>query len=139
MVESRRYIRHPSDIPIENTLSEGCRLQSQVLADVSLGGLSFHVSEPLAIGQSLSLCIPSIRPDLKIDSWVTWCEKSQHGYQVGIAFLQDQDRFTIRMVEQICHIEAYRQRILEQEGRVLTATEAAREWIDLYAEDFPAA
>lgn len=138
-MESRRYIRHPSDIPIEYTLSNSCGRQSQVLVDVGFGGLSFHVLTPLAIGQNLVFGIPSIRPDLKIEAQVTWCEKSQHGYQVGIAFLQEQDRFTIRMVEQICHIETYRQQVLEQEGRKLTATEAAREWIERYAEDFPAA
>jgi len=114
-------------------------MRSPRLADVGFGGLSFHVTEPLATGQYLALCIPSIRPDLKIESLVTWCEKSQYGYQVGIAFLHDQDRFTVRMVEQICHIESYRQRILEEEGRELSATEAAQEWIDHYAKDFPAA
>ena len=137
-MESRRSIRHPSDIPIEYTLSEGDRNQAQPLADVGFGGLSFYMGKPLPPGQHLQLCVPSIRPDMSIESIVSWCEKSQYGYQVGIHFLQEQDRFTIRMVEQICHIEAYRHRILEQEGRELTATEAASEWIRLYAEDFPA-
>ena len=114
-------------------------IQARPLADVGMGGLSFHVDEPVTIGLRLQLCIPSIRPDLKIDSIVSWCEQSEQGYQVGIEFLKDQDRFTMRMVEQICHIETYRQQILEQEGRQLTAAEAAREWISQFAEDFPAA
>ena len=68
---------------------------------------------------------------------VCWCEPQDGAYQVGIEFLKDQDRYTMRMVEQVCHIEAYRHRLLEQEGRQLTAAEAAREWIQLYAKDFP--
>jgi len=138
-MESRRYIRHPSDIPIEYSVAEDNSVQAQPLADVGMGGLSFHVDAPVEIGLHLQLCIPSIRPDLKIESIVSWCEQGEQGYQVGIEFLKDQDRFTMRMVEQICHIEAYRHQILEKEGRELTAAEAAREWIGLYAEDFPAA
>jgi hypothetical protein len=41
------------------------------------------------------------------------------------------------MVEQICHIEAYRRNILQTEGRVLDGRSAALEWIDKYAADFP--
>lgn len=138
-MESRRYIRHPSDIPIEYSIADDNTIQAKPLADVGIGGLSFHVDEPVAVGLRLQFCIPSIRPDLKIESIVSWCEQNEQGYQVGIKFLKDQDRFTIRMVEQICHIETYRQQVLEQEGRQLSAAEAASEWIGLYAEDFPAA
>ena len=136
-MESRRFIRHPSDIPIEYSLSENQTSKEIPLADVSKGGLSFHVEECLPIGQQLSLCIPSIRPDLQIDAVVTWCDANQDGYQVGIRFLNEEDKFTIRMVEQVCYIEAYRKKVLDREGRELSATEAAQEWIARYAEEFP--
>jgi hypothetical protein len=136
-VESRRYLRHPSDIPIEYSISGNDDVQEQPLADVGLGGLSFCVDSPLSPGQHLKLSIPSIRPDLQIESIVSWCEKIEQGYQVGIEFLKDQDRYTMRMVEQICYIEAYRHKVQQQEGRQLSTTEAAEEWIRLYAQDFP--
>jgi hypothetical protein len=41
------------------------------------------------------------------------------------------------MVEQLCHIEAYRRRVLQDEGRRLTDEEAAMEWIANYADRFP--
>ena len=48
-----------------------------------------------------------------------------------------QDAFLARMVEQICHIEDYRQSVCRVEGRRLSAEEAAVEWIAQYAAQFP--
>ncbi|MFO7604056.1 MAG: PilZ domain-containing protein [Gammaproteobacteria bacterium] len=135
-MELRRYIRHPSDIPIEYAVCDGQAKRARPLADIGMGGLSFQVQEYLTVGQHLQLRIPSIRPDLQIQAVVSWCDRVEAGYQVGIRFLQDQDRFIMRMVEQVCHIEAYRQKIQTEEGRRLSATEAACEWIKRFAEDF---
>ena len=41
------------------------------------------------------------------------------------------------MVEQICHIEHYRIKVKENDGRDLNIEEAAQEWIEKYARDFP--
>jgi hypothetical protein len=43
------------------------------------------------------------------------------------------------MVEQVCHIEEYKQAMLRIEQRKLTSQQAAREWIDKYAAQFPLA
>jgi hypothetical protein len=42
-----------------------------------------------------------------------------------------------RMVEQVCHIENYKKVVYQAEGRLLTAEEAAMEWISKYASQFP--
>jgi len=65
-----------------------------------------------------------------------WCESSSEGYEVGIAFYSPNDAYHVRMVEQICQIEQYRQDAWRQEGRCLSQEQAAREWIDLYADQF---
>jgi hypothetical protein len=41
------------------------------------------------------------------------------------------------MVEQVCHIENYKKEVYQTEGRLLTAEEAAVEWIHKYASQFP--
>lgn len=133
----RRYIRHPSDIPIEYVVHKGQRQRGKTIADISHGGLSFHTDEYLAVGQAIQLCIPSIRPDLHVEAEVSWCDRTEHGYQAGIRFTNEEDLFTVRMIEQVCYIEAYRQQVLEQEGRKLNSTEAASEWISRFAGDFP--
>ena len=45
--------------------------------------------------------------------------------------------FKARMIEQICYIENYRHAAKSDEDRTLTFEEAAMEWIDKYAADFP--
>ena len=41
------------------------------------------------------------------------------------------------MVEQVCPIEQYRHEMLKNEGRTLSSEEAALEWIQKYAPQFP--
>lgn len=41
------------------------------------------------------------------------------------------------MVEQVCYIEHYRAEIKLTEGRELGTEEAAKEWISLFASQFP--
>jgi hypothetical protein len=45
----------------------------------------------------------------------------------------------VRLIEQICYIEHYRQEVLISEGRKLTSEQAALEWIEKFAQDFPSA
>ena len=45
--------------------------------------------------------------------------------------------FRARMVEQVCHIEQYKHQVLKKEGRKLSGEEAALEWIQKYAPQFP--
>ena len=45
--------------------------------------------------------------------------------------------FATRMVEQVQHIERYRQEVLRVEGRLLDDDSAALEWITRYAATFP--
>jgi hypothetical protein len=53
-----------------------------------------------------------------------------------VEFIESKDAFRIRMVEQICHIEHYKNEIREKEGRLLNGREAALEWINKYAGSF---
>ncbi|MCB1704703.1 MAG: hypothetical protein KDI17_07565 [Halioglobus sp.] len=44
--------------------------------------------------------------------------------------------FRLRMESQCHHIKRYRLRVLRESGRLLTADEAAREWIERFAATF---
>jgi len=63
-------------------------------------------------------------------------DKGDH-YDVGLRLLDPNDAFRVRMVEQVCHIEHYRNEISAREGRRLTSREAAVEWISKYSASFP--
>ena len=69
---------------------------------------------------------------------VVWCSEKNGGYEVGIGFMtSEQKMFLLRMVEQLCHIEHYRNEIARIEGRDLSSEEAAKEWIKKHADSFP--
>lgn len=138
----RAYIRHPSDVPIEFTplLERDMRIgpsESNLIQDVSLGGLSFGSKERLAVGTKVKIRIPVVNPPFEAEARVIWCLSRPDRYEAGIEFTSAEDAYTARMVEQICHIEHYRLWVKEVEGRDLDAEGAANEWIGKYAKDFP--
>jgi hypothetical protein len=133
----RKFIRHPSDIPIEVQLEEVVSDPVEYLRDISLGGLSFHSRIPLQPNERIRIRIPLVRPRFETPGRVVWCRPSGNHYDVGVEFIDPNDLSKVRMVEQICHIEHYKKKRLEEEGRILTSEEAALEWIEKYAAQFP--
>jgi hypothetical protein len=135
----RRFVRHPAHIPIEidgvSPLLEShddCSMN-----DVSQGGLSCTLDHPLALHSLVCVHIPSVCPEYKGKGEVVWCHKNDEGYDIGIRFSNTQEAFKSRMVQQICQIEHYKNIIFEKEGRVLDEDQAAEEWIQKHAADFP--
>lgn len=136
-IKMRSYIRHPSNMPIE-FVSENSELTgTQQMKNVGEGGLSFITEYELKKGMVLTIKIPNLKNELNEKCVVVWCKKSGAHYHIGVKFLNKQSTFRVRMVEQICYIENYRNEILEKEGRNLTAKEASGEWIKKFATKFP--
>lgn len=132
----RQYIRHPTDVPLTVRVSDTGKPPAR-LKDFSCGGLSFCSDTRLKPGQTLRLSINVDDPPFEIDGQVVWCRAQGDQYQIGISFHSDQDAYSVRMVEQLCRIEEYRETVRRTEGRQLSRDEAAREWIDRHAAEFP--
>ncbi|MDO6512708.1 MULTISPECIES: PilZ domain-containing protein [unclassified Neptuniibacter] len=140
----RRFIRHPTGIPIQlsipNYNSErlsGYAPRCVQTNDISVGGLSCESSEAMSAGQAVEVEIWLNDPSFKTIGHVLWCKGDGAGYLVGIGFSDFATAYSVRMVEQVCHIEEYRQKVLDEEGRQLSSEGAAEEWIDKYAAEFP--
>ncbi|GAB4348462.1 MAG: hypothetical protein Kow006_09180 [Gammaproteobacteria bacterium] len=88
-------------------------------------------------GTELHLTIELQEPPFEADGVVAWCRAVHGHYEVGVQFRDAGTDFAVRMVEQACQIELYKERVLREEGRLLSGEEAAREWIGRYAERFP--
>ncbi|MDH5229280.1 MAG: PilZ domain-containing protein [Gammaproteobacteria bacterium] len=132
----RKYIRHPSDIPLVCEPDEG-QASQDTLSNISLGGLSFKTSHSISLGSRIVVKIPLIEPNFSAHGKVVWCESIENGFDIGVELSDQNEAFQARMIEQICHIEHYKREIEEKEGRVLSGEEAAREWIRRHAADFP--
>lgn len=136
----RKFIRHPSSIPIELAVERSSIRQAPIklppeLRNISNGGFACAVDAPIEVGSAIQLRIPLIWPEYRGCGVVVWCRPAPPCYEVGIEF-GAQDAFKTKMVEQLCHIEHYRQQVLNDEGRQLNSEQAAGEWIALYASEF---
>jgi hypothetical protein len=134
----RRFIRHTADVPIEVRTVPGSAPQTQPAINVSEGGLSFISETDIPIGTTIEIRIAEVQPPFEAHARVVWMRSEDDAYCIGVQFLDADDVFRARMVEQVCAIESYRRKIESQEGRLLTRDEAAQEWITKYAGRFPA-
>ncbi len=133
----RQFIRHPTDIPIEYTIGESIAYSNEYLKNISRGGLCFCVDVNIEPGFAILIRIPICMPVFKAKGFVVWCHKTKEKYEVGVKFADTGTEFSVRNVEQICYIEEYKKKVLKKEGRKLSGEEAAMEWIEKYAKDFP--
>lgn len=134
---SREYIRHPAKVPLEivpHSPSEQLNLQ---LNNISLGGLSFDSPVEFHINTLVKIKISSIKPVFIVDAVVQWCHQLQDHFEMGVRFLDNEDAYKVRMVEQACHIAEYRKEVQQTTGRRMTWNKASKEWIDQYAGNFP--
>jgi len=133
----RRFIRHPSDIPMNFSVDQSSTTKQQ-LRDVSCGGLCFNSDLPVLLGKNVHIQIPLQPPPFEADGVVAWCRPEGDHFAVGVQFDCDSTAYSVRMVEQVCHIEHYRSEVHFIEGRELSSEEAAQEWVSKYASEFPA-
>ena len=133
----RQFIRHPTDMPIKYDIGDVAVNKKEYLNNISHGGLSFRSNIYIEPGSVIDIRIPIRKPVFKAKGIVVWCRKNDGYYEVGVEFEEGKTEYGVRMVEQVCYIEHYKKEIWEKEGRKLSGTEAAAEWIKKYAKDFP--
>jgi hypothetical protein len=133
----RAYLRHPSEFPIELfKADEGEPPQIEALENVCEGGLCCHSAQKLDVGAPVRIRI-AIGDGFEAKGSIAWCAPDDDGYRVGIAFADHASAFSVRMVQQVCQIERYRNEVKEREGRELDPEDAAQEWIARFAASFP--
>lgn len=132
----RQYIRHPAAVPLKYQCQQPTDPSPTEMLDISQGGLSFTTQEAMKPGQVVKVSIEIGDPPFEAKGEVVWCHPQDDHFVTGLRFANMENAFAVRMIEQICHIEQYRQQ-WERQGRDLTPEEAAVEWIALHARDFP--
>jgi hypothetical protein len=104
--------------------------------NLSEGGLAFTAADCIPVNSIIELRIATVQPAFEAKARVAWCKEENGRFLVGVQFLDKNDAFQSRMVQQVCAIENYRSEQL-QKGRVLDSQQAASEWITKYASRFP--
>ncbi len=131
----RQFIRHPTAVPL--LFNVGDSTEKIQVKDVGDGGLCFISQHSINAGEHIHITIPIIDLEFDAHGIVRWCKHNGNQFLIGVAFQQESVIFAIRMVEQVCHIENYRKKILAETGTKLTSEQAAKEWIAHYAKEFP--
>lgn len=132
----RKFVRHPSDIPINISLDTADLQHHSSLQNLSQGGLCCDVDNKIAVGMPITITIPVVNPSYAGRGVVVWCKSSGDRYEIGIRFAEKQEAYETRMVEQVCQIEHYKSEVLRAEGRIIDGEQAAKEWIGKFAADF---
>ncbi|RDE22952.1 hypothetical protein DV711_10395 [Motiliproteus coralliicola] len=100
--------------------------------------LLFQCVWPRAFGfnQHLRVRIPSITDSICAITRVLACNHTEQGYQLTLAFDDQNQAFQLRMLEQLCHIRHYHAQ-LQRDGSGLSLNDAARNWIQQFGDSFP--
>lgn len=132
-----RYDRHPVDILIEVTALNQMSHAIHNTINFSTGGLAFRCDRAFEPGSMLSIRVPFVNPPFEVEARVAWCATRHGHFETGAEFLNSDNAFMARMVEQVCQIENYKKEVFQAEGRILSPNEAATEWISKYATQIP--
>jgi hypothetical protein len=133
-----RFIRHPEGFPAR--ISRTRRYRDGAWRAKGRGGrwgLLLRFKRLIQLGTPLSVAIDAGGERHRFHGEVVVARPSDSRFEVGLCVGDEDEGFRLRMVEQLLHIEAYRQRIEQREGRMLSPEGAAREWIERYAWSFP--
>ncbi len=135
----REFIRHPSSIPVQLLKQDGDETSGiNTLNNVSFGGVSCLCSEAIEEGCTVKMTIECVDPAFEIKGKAVWCKSKNDMFEIGVEFIVSEDEvYHLRMIEQVCHIEHYRNEVLHKESRELTSEAAAKEWIEKHAANFP--
>ncbi|MCB1763318.1 MAG: PilZ domain-containing protein [Gammaproteobacteria bacterium] len=132
----RGYHRHLSEMPLELSLEPMNRRAHERLVNISCGGLAFSTRSGVEPGAMIHITIPLGKHRFETVGSVIWCHKTNNHFEVGVRFNDPQTEYQTQMIEQLCHIERYRWKIQDEEGRLMSSEEAAMEWISRYANVF---
>ncbi|WXL24081.1 PilZ domain-containing protein [Ectopseudomonas mendocina] len=132
----RRYLRHPTEMPVELVVRKQRFIPRQRLHNISLGGVACNSPRPFRRGTAVDMRIPLFGSQACYPGLVAWSRKEGEAYVIGIAFVDHETVFRVRMIEQVCSIEQYRRQLELEKGSAQTFDSAAKAWIEQHANTF---
>lgn len=108
LIEERRFVRHPARIPMK--AYQACETEDDrdTLSNVSLGGLAFESDHAWERGDIIHVQILLV-PSFTLTGRVVWCKaKSDNKFDIGIEFVDGNDKDQDQMVDEVCQVETYK-------------------------------
>ena len=134
--QSDAFIQHPDAVQTRLCVTSDHATLGMDLVAHGHGGVCVPSTLGYQPGTPLQVRVSLEGRELRYHGLVMWRRSRRQAFELGLGFATDDAAFRARMIEQLCHIEAYRQRALAA-GRALEFERAAEEWIARYSEEFP--
>lgn len=130
----RQFVRHTTDTPVRlKNAANRPRFDSDCnMKNIGQGGVSCEVDQKFSVGDQLAIEIPFVSPPFEGHTEVIWCHQIGQHYEVGMSFIDREKACKARMVQQVCQIEHYKNRVFETEGRMINGKQVVTEWIEKY-------
>ena len=137
-MQEQSFIHHPSAVPVKMVVSDS-QFPLPTIQVAASTGVYIHTTTCYPLNSCVEVEINVQSPAFFAKGYICSCEAVTDGlgFQTGVVFDCPETAFAVRMIEQVCHIEQYRQQVSNTEGRELTIDCAAAEWITHHAANFP--
>ncbi|MBN1687575.1 MAG: PilZ domain-containing protein [Candidatus Omnitrophica bacterium] len=136
--DKRKFYRHPLCMPIQyqDLISKNLERSSSV--DLSEGGMCVLGNRFIAKGTRVQVKVPVGDQIFQIVGQIAYCNRvsSLDRYRIGVEFLDQTSVFRTKLAVQVHEIQQYRKRVSSEIGRDVSEEEAARQWIEKYAQHF---
>jgi hypothetical protein len=132
------FIHHPSAFPLTWRRIRWKRKNYNTPMEHQANiGLCFECEKYIKPGTLLELEI-TLRGEIqKFSGRVILVKNKGENFEIGVWLTSKEDASRIRIVEQICHIEAYLKLKRHYEGPFVSPDRVAQEWISRFASSFP--
>lgn len=133
------FIHHPPGFPVQWRPLRAKKQIHQPTGDKQHShlGLCFETDKYIKPGTVLELVIHLRGEDQKFSGRVILVRNKGQLFEIGVWFTSRSDASRLRIVEQICHIEAYLKHKRHYEGPFVSKERIAQEWISRFASTFP--
>lgn len=135
-VERRQYARHPLRVPLAVRPSNGNAPYLSRVCDLSEGGVSFTSPTPLAPGATVEVVLPVAHHRFTMAGTVRSCVAGDGGFRIGLAFVEPQMSFRMKLAEQALRIAEFQRDLERERGAPVSLQEATQVWVERYAETF---
>lgn len=131
------FIKHPERFPLQFKRLRFWERSKVDMSNPANIGLTFFAEQAQKLGSLLEMTIPTRKEVHTFIGKVVAIKENDEGYDIGIWLVNADDAPTLRIVEQICHIELYLNDKKYREGPFLSPEKITEEWIGKFASHFP--
>jgi len=132
------FIHHPPSYPLRfRTLRRGQVSDHEAQTSGQKMGLCFKSHQYYPPGQHMEVMIEIKREAHYFTGEVVLVRSHEQYFEIGLWLDRPDSVAKLRILEQLCHIEAYTRHKHHHEGPFVSPEYIAREWISRYASSFP--